>query len=541
MKKRFLFASIISLFTFTLTGCKTHIALKNQEPTIESVSKIGKAFKNYDLSFNDVTYKNMMDEALSDLKGATSYEDAYNAIEKALIKTHELINKYYVASALYDYNQDVEEIKEQKELLSDAYYEYESFRANLIYELKDNMDILRQLLPGFSDEDIEYEINQSEKKKEEKYTNLQKEIDDITDEFNNLDFDLYDNSNNSQILELLYRFVNKNKELSEYLGFDSYTEYKDVMYSRIYTKDDVNDFISNVKEYILPIDFDSFANKIRSKVARISYPEYAYLVEFEETSIFDGDYKTKRLANDYAKKIGGNYYKTYSDYNNKGYYVFSNEENCLTGAYTNDCLSYFGKGYQDVSTFIHEFGHYYSFTNGDVLEKSLDLKEFYSQANEFLFLSYLEQYSDSYLKDVYDIESSIKLIDSCNTLIIGSAFREYEEKIYTSTISTPTDLYDIWNNLNSNEYNMQLDDYWKIEIRYDVYYLSYATSLTGALSLYSYSQNNFSNAALAYMNAACNSNMDYDIVEVLTKNHLDDPFSEEAFIHILNLVEEKSK
>ena len=61
----------------------------------------------------------------------------------------------------------------------------------------------------------------------------------------------------------------------------------------------------------------------------------------------------------------------------------------------------------------------------------------------------------------------------------------------------------------------------------------------GALSLYTYANTNFEKAGLAYMNASCNDNEDDDLIEVLTKAKLVNPFSEEAFKAVVELIKEK--
>ena len=542
MKKKILFAIISSLFIFSASGCKRHIRLKDQAPTIDAISKIGSYLKKVDLSFNDVSFKRQLEDAIEEIKGTDSEDAIYDVVNKLYFKIMELVKKYYVADALYSYDRDNDDYYEKREMLSDAYYEYETFRANLIYELKDNRDFLKNLTGIVSDEDLDFEINLAEKKKQEKYINLKKEIDDITEEYDDLDASLDDISNITKISEILFRFVKKNKELSEYLGFDSYVYYKDISYNRIYTKYDTDNFIKYFKQYILPeLDSDKNVINLQNMVKKISYPEYNYLIEFIESSAYDKDYYTINLAKDYARKMGGSYYKTFYSYLNDGHIILSDKESCLDSGYTNMYLSYFGKDYQNVNTIIHEFGHYYSINNGDALSKSLDLEEFYSQGNEYLFMSYLEQNSYSNVKNVYDIASAYKIDNSCLTMLIGSALREYEEKIYTTNITSQTELVDIWTNLNVNEYNNLLSDYWKYEVRYDNYYLSYATSTTGALSLYAYSQTDFTKAKEAYISACQNANFDDDIVEVLTKSNLSNPFDEETFKKIVALIKEKRK
>ena len=349
-----------------------------------------------------------------------------------------------------------------------------------------------------------------------------------------------DTTYDDKLLDLIFDYVNKNKELAKILEYDSYITYADLVRGRSYTQTDVDDFINNAKKYLLPLmnsncDFID----LNSELANLSRSEYNYLVEFTTSSIFDKDYSTYKLLDDYSKKMGGSYYKSYIDLMDNGYYIFANKQNSLVSAYTNRYLCYFGPNNQDAQSVAHEFGHYYSQQNELLLTKSLDLKEYYSQANAFLFTSYLEQTSNKTLKKIYNTDTKILVSDACKTIVIASALREFEEKLYTTTLTSKDDIKTIWNELNYNEYNGYLKDYWKVEIRYDLYYLSYATSVTGAVGLYNMSQNDLDGAIATYIKTVNNQSIDDDINEVLYKAGLNSPFSEEAFINIVNTLKEK--
>ena len=155
-------------------------------------------------------------------------------------------------------------------------------------------------------------------------------------------------------------------------------------------------------------------------------------------------------------------------------------------------------------------------------------------------MSYLEQYSYKNVLNVYDVLATNSIDSACLTMLIGSALREFEQDLYTTTLTGPADIITLWDNINS-EYNDLLEEYWKFEVRYDIYYLSYATSVTGALSLYTNSKTNFNSAVKAYINAVNNDSIDDDLEEILVKNGLTSPFKEETFIAIKELIYEKRK
>ena len=52
-------------------------------------------------------------------------------------------------------------------------------------------------------------------------------------------------------------------------------------------------------------------------------------------------------------------------------------------------MCYFGPGYQDMLTVLHELGHYGAMLINEGFDGSMDIAETHSQGNEYLFLSYL--------------------------------------------------------------------------------------------------------------------------------------------------------
>ena len=538
MKKLFSFLLLL-LTIITVTGCKRIIILKTDEPTITNQKKIGALAKKTNLSFDDVKFKQKLNETLDLISDAKEFYDVEEALYAILNSVIELMRKYTIADSLSNYDPDNSEYKEKYNILHDAYYEYEDFYNRMIVEISRDDDFLSNFFAGYDQEDIDFEVELAKKKQDENYIKLEKELDEIRSEADKIGVNIYSDYMNNEMLELLLQYVNKNKQLAAILGFDSYVEYADIYRGRSYLQSDVDDFISYTKQYLVPLlnEDGTFINAV-GLYNTLSTGQKNYFQEFSYSSVYDKDYYTFNLLNDYAREMSGSYLTTFRNYINTGNFIFADKEDSVSGAYTTKYLSYYGPGYQDCTTVAHEFGHFYSFTNDLLNTKSLDLKEFYSQANEFLFTNYLERNSRNNVKAVYDVNAKIKIGDACRTIVISSALREFEQKLYTQTLTDKSDILTIWNNLNNNSYNGTLQAFWKAEIRYDLYYLSYGTSLTGALGLYNQSKTNFSDAKYKYILAVQNSNIDDDIVEVLEHAGLSSPFSEEVFIEIANLIKE---
>ena len=537
--KKILSFLLIFLTIITVTGCKRIIILKTDEPTITNQKKIGALAKNTNLSFDDVKFKQKLNETLDKISDAKEYYDVEEALYSIINSVTELMRKYTIADCLTNYDPNNSEYTEKYNILHDAYYEYEDFYNKMIVELSRDDDFLSGFYEGYSQEDIDFEVQLARKKQDENYIKIEKELDDIRAEANKIGVNVYTDYQNNEMLELILEYVNKNKQLAAILGFDSYIEYADIYYARSYLQSDVDDFINYTKKYLVPLmDESGYFFNARALYDTLSVGQKNYFQEFSYSSAYDKDYYTFNLLNDYAREMSGSYLTTFRNYLNTGNFIFADGDDSVAGAYTTKYISYYGPGYQDCTTVAHEFGHFYSFTNQLLNTKSLDLKEFYSQANEFLFTSYLEHNARNNVKAVYDVNAKIMIGDSCRTIVIASALREFEQKLYSSTLTDKSDILTIWRNLNNDSYNGLLLDFWKAEIRYDLYYMSYGTSVTGAMGLYTLSKTNFSDAKYKYILSVQNNNYDDDIIEVLENAGLKSPFDEEVFIEIANLIKE---
>ena len=537
--KKFFSFFLILITLFTICGCDRIIILKDTPATITNTNKLGSYVKKMNLDFDKVDFKKKLDEALDKIYVAEEFYDIDEAFYDVLKKLNDLVKKYYVAEALTSYMQDNSDYKEKYENLRDAYFDYQTFLNKAIVEMSKNDEFISSFFAGYSDEDIEFEVNLAKKKQDNTYTELQKELDDLTLEAEKIGINLSDESKDNESLEIMYQFINKNKELASFLGYDSYIEYADIEKNRSYLQDDVDNFINYTKQYLVPLmsDDETFID-VLTKFDTLTYQQQNYFREFAYSSIYDKDYKTINLLNDYARNMGGSYLQTYMKFFNNESYIFADNSDSMNGAYSSNQLCYFGTGNQDCLTVAHEFGHFYSYTNSLLNTKSLDLKEFFSQANEYLFISYLESHSRNNVKDVYKFSSKVRLDEACRTIVMSSAMREFEQRLYNSTLTNKEAIKDIWDNINNNNYNGILRNYWKIEVRYNLYYLSYGTSITGAVGLYNYSKENFRDAKYKYVKAVNNSNMDDDINEVLKNAGLYSPFDEEVFKDLAKLVKE---
>ncbi len=228
---------------------------------------------------------------------------------------------------------------------------------------------------------------------------------------------------------------------------------------------------------------------------------------------------------EYVDEIGGDFKETFNDLFDNGYYIISNNTNSYSAAYQDAGydvrLVFFGYGYQDVSTFIHEFGHYYTSTKGTD-NYSYDLCEVHSQGDEILLRLFFLEDDPSDASKYYEYQFVSSLLD---TVIDGVMIREFEEEIYKEDVSS---LQETWNTINNKYDEFSGDDWYELFIDYDNYYISYATSAMGALVLYAYGkEQGFEKAKEAYLKL-CSYDGLGDIEEAFTYAGLPNPLAEDT-------------
>mgnify|MGYP003293453338 CR=1 FL=1 len=319
-----------------------------------------------------------------------------------------------------------------------------------------------------------------------------------------------------------------NDEYSNYLDYS----YKEV-YNRKYSPVDCSNLTTLVKNVVAPkyqqFDISSLNPFVQERIYS------ARSTSFAAKSLDLG----KKL-DEYAECLGGSYQDIYTKCFTSGYFIFSNDEKSMSTAVTADLnfnsnggILYFSKNYQDYSTILHEFGHYYSFRMNDLtMSKSYDLNETFSQGNEMLFSAYL---LNNYTGDFYQgiakqtVDSFYKsLMTICYTVDIENyLFNNYKTKSIDEMYQYIISLY--------NEYNVPAiyADYWVYPILVSTgYYISYATSIIESLQIFTLARENFSNAYKAYSDLISQQEI-LGEVEAWEKAGLSSPFKESTITEIV--------
>ena len=312
--------------------------------------------------------------------------------------------------------------------------------------------------------------------------------------------------------KLFEEFARNNNEMAKMMGYDNYLDYAyENMYGRDYTYEEVAQLSEYVKTHISPIFAKLYRNWSHMSVSDADKEIY----KAQATYSFFGTYETNKTVNDYIDLMA-------FDANPDKMISFSDEFNklvadgnlfrgdyegafCTTIYGVNLPIAYFGKGYDNGFTVVHEFGHYMNEVyNGDTYasgeySQSYDLLEMHSQGNELLYLTYLNQnagYSDAAMKMI----ETYSLVNMFYSVIAGMTVDAFEQAIYLDTytgkgadeiMADGTITWDEYDTLYDNicsDYGVEsaLDGYWRygMTITSPCYYVSYSVSALSVLQLY---------------------------------------------------------
>ncbi len=340
--------------------------------------------------------------------------------------------------------------------------------------------------------------------------------------------------------EVIEKIVSLNKRLATLNGYDSYMDYAYLKeYNRDYMPSATNDFIEYLKDYMIPL----------AMTARDQYVATAQMLSTEDNkkmvSYANGYFGTKKGDIDsYMEYMGSKMNNVYKNLWKTGHYYFSNKPGAYTGAYTwlysftkDIPLMYFGPGYQNVPTIVHEFGHYFQLSvNPDI--DSLDLREVHSQGDEWLFYSYMANNNYKYT-NWYEAFYCNRLYLDLASLIKCASVDIIEQEIYKNSYTKNS--YDIAVNnmistLSNDDSNtrtflesLNIDSYWNmVVVGSPGYYISYSMSLVPSLILGSMANDDMNKARDCYLKL-----VDKDIVDgfinTLNNAGINNPFDKQTY------------
>ena len=495
MKKR-LIALLLCGSMLLLCSCSVLSDLRSMLRDIRYINSGIQPGYNHDGTINyefDESVKDTIEDEFSKIEEMLQDNNFSRSTAFVLIYGQLLSNIYYVSDhanlAYLEFSKDTSnEVNSQKSqelsLLANDYharlvrlYEpiYYSAYSEEFYGQWDEDEIQRALKMGkmYSEKYVEL------KNKGDEYVRKYEALDQTSDSF------IADSAS------YYYNIVQNNLSIAEEMGERSYTEYAyDMIYGRDYTPDDARYFHQYVKEYVVPLGVSTLKDlkDYKNLNAVLSATE-----KLTNTSV-SSDEMEKNLV-PYYQKLGSNYSKAFKDFNQ--HYFSVNNKNSLQGAYTfylnyyKQPVCFFGSGNQALMTYIHEQGHYSAFYSSENSIDSVDLCEVQSQANEWLYLSYIS--SDYSQKDYLYLAKNF-LLNDILTITMSTCCDAFEQYIYTHPELKAKDYDQVFveqaEKLGAYDFLKSLmsyppENYWHYAIvSNSLYYLSYAVSLIPTLEIY---------------------------------------------------------
>lgn len=344
---------------------------------------------------------------------------------------------------------------------------------------------------------------------------------------------------NDKLGELYLELIDINKRIAEKAGFDSYPEYAyAIEYSRDYTVEDTDRLCEYVREHV--------PEQLEKLVGSLSGDEYE---SFYAASVVPEQLKQRQdIIESYTREISPQMHEAFQYLIDYRLSVITDSDVCEGGAYTvfleafNSPVMYINlmDGYQDVLTFIHEFGHFYGFYENGAENNnygSLDVLEIMSQAGELLFMPYFEQYMD---EDAFSAMKKYQMFNTLYCIIDSCVYDEFQRYVYTNDVDDVEDINEAFADI-SRSYGID-ESYYSVPLEYmwiDVphnfsspfYYISYTTSLIPAVEIFDLSNRDRSSAIELY-NAVVHSESRDSFLQVLEQAGLASPFEEETIINV---------
>lgn len=310
--------------------------------------------------------------------------------------------------------------------------------------------------------------------------------------------------------ELYLQIIQNNNRLAALYGYKNYADYAyEKVYLRDYTPADAKKIHGYVKSILLPVCQSSLA-KFQAKYSELDAGERQIV-----RALLEGEYNG-------AWNLMSRYFSSFpSEAEKQMRSLFLSENHFLTNAQTADAgaftaylyeyeqpVCYFGPGYHDGFTVIHELGHYFSALSSDV-DLQMDIAETQSQANEWLFTAYLQNAGVS--RALAETILYYQLHSSLQTIVLASLIDEFEQSIYQNPPESAEEI-DLRMKQICQRYGgvelvkKQFADpmrYWRnVVLESPCYYISYAFSMLVSMSFYELATSDYAAAQSAYIDLA---------------------------------------
>ena len=479
--KKFLVGCIAVLMTLTLSSCNVAgfiysiIGMLNTPAisleytlTQEDLTEFTQLVKDCEEAAMDGTNVLALNLAMSELLEKFDYIDAQSNVGYL-----EYCQNQVDPTALAHY-------KESEAIMSSARLQYMAMLKKLATE----SPIKDELFAGWSEEDMAMLLVDNEL-----VSALQLENSEITRQFYAL---AEDEKWSASVSDLYVQFVENNQEMAAAYGYDNYYEFaSEQIYGRSYTAAQRTQFRGYVASCVLPLYEDVYEEYSTSYDALTDAQKLEYEALYGSREYLDG----------YIDSFKGSINQKMSAMlTRKNASIFAKGENALKGAfvdyisYFEQPIAYFGPGYQDVLTVVHEMGHYVAFHHFDQSILPYDLAETHSQGSEWTFMAYMQ--SQEITPAVYEAFYLERALSGLITVLYSTIVDHFEELVYTAETPIKADGYKalmdsvcaqykgVEESLAKTVQHTPFEYAQHVTIASPVYYLNYAPSELASMGFY---------------------------------------------------------
>ena len=394
------------------------------------------------------------------------------------------------------------------------------------------------------------------------YNGMEVSISKVSTDYTNIDRNIrknaYDTINNfyleniEELEDIYFNLINIRNSIAYSLGFNNYKEYSLYSLRRFgYNYKDIYNFRENIVKYIIPLcnKLDTIKKK-NLNIDTLKY--YDAKCFYKEMPI--PLYKEEELLNKLKlsfSNLDNNLSKLYNDMLEYGYIDLINRENKvnfgITNYLTKTCYptitGILKDTYYDLILITHELGHAYQKYNASIKDKdyivssllkypTFDIAEIFSHAMELIAIPHLD---NIFTKTDYQKYKLLIINEIITNLPYICLIDEFQEQIYSNPNLTKEGIKITWLNLvkkyhqetnNTGHPNLENGGYFYRQSHLFLnpfYYIDYAISYFGALSIWDKSQSN-----LDYFNELASIASYYPLDKLINTYNMPNPFKEES-------------
>ena len=292
------------------------------------------------------------------------------------------------------------------------------------------------------------------------------------------------------------RLLQNNNRLAELSGYANYWEYAYDQYQRDYGAAELEVMREYIRTYLPPL-LNQVISRFGDVTSRMTESEYMALGNLlgMDYDLVEGDYLEGYTAS-YSRDVHEAMQSLFGPENS----FFTDSDSAYAGAFTVTLaepgrpVCYFGPGYQELYTVVHEMGHYYAALVNPEASAVLDLAEVHSQGNEWLLTAWFQDELPGLVAEAMFLN---QLGGALISVILCTAVDDFEQRCYTEAPDSVAEL-DALADAVVDDYGgdawftgmiTDFPVYWRmVALESPGYYISYAVSMLASLQLYCVTQ-----------------------------------------------------